>query len=71
LTRIGSGEGVNVDFLRKVREEIGVAVYAGGGVRNITDLVELRNLGISGALVGTALHTGKISIKELKQAGFL
>lgn len=71
LTRVGSGEGVKVDFLKKVIAEVGVDVYVGGGVRDINDLVELAHLGVSGALVATALHTGKISIDALKQEGFL
>jgi len=71
LLRVGSSEGVNIDFLKKVIAEIGVDVYVGGGVRDISDLVELKNLGISGALVATALHTGKISIDQLKQEDLL
>ncbi len=42
-------------------------VFVGGGVRDIKDLVELKNLGVSGVLVATALHSGKISIEELKK----
>jgi phosphoribosylformimino-5-aminoimidazole carboxamide ribotide isomerase len=71
LTRVGSGEGVNTDFLKKVIADVGVDVYVGGGVRDINDLVELRNLGVSGALIATTLHTGKITIEQLKQEGFL
>jgi phosphoribosylformimino-5-aminoimidazole carboxamide ribotide isomerase len=71
LLRVGNGEGVNVDFLKKVIAEVGVDVYVGGGVRDIDDLVALKNLGASGALVATALHTGKISIDALKQHGLL
>jgi phosphoribosylformimino-5-aminoimidazole carboxamide ribotide isomerase len=71
LARVGSGEGVNVAFLKKVIEEVGVNVYVGGGVRNMEDLVELKNLGVSGVLVATALHSGKISLDELKYAGLL
>ena len=71
LARVGSGEGVNVDFLKKVLEAVPMDVYVGGGVRDIKDLVELKNLGVSGVLVATALHSGKISIEELKQAGLL
>jgi phosphoribosylformimino-5-aminoimidazole carboxamide ribotide isomerase len=71
LLRVGSGEGVSMDFLKKVIAEVGVDVYVGGGVRDINDLVELRNIGVSGALIATALHTGKISIDELKREGFL
>ena len=70
LARVGSDEGVNVDFLKKALKEDG-EVYVGGGVRDIKDLVELKDLGVSGVLVATALHSGKISIEELKQAGLL
>jgi phosphoribosylformimino-5-aminoimidazole carboxamide ribotide isomerase len=71
LLRVGSCGGVNVDFLKKVIADVGVDVYVGGGVRDISDLVELRNMGVSGALVATALHTGKISIDQLKQERLL
>jgi phosphoribosylformimino-5-aminoimidazole carboxamide ribotide isomerase len=71
LSRVGSGEGVNTDFLKKVIAEVGVNLYVGGGVRDINDLIELRNLGVSGALIATALHTGRITIAQLQQEGFL
>jgi phosphoribosylformimino-5-aminoimidazole carboxamide ribotide isomerase len=66
LTRVGSCEGVNLDFLKKALEE-NVNVYVGGGVRDIDDLIWLENLGVSGVLVATALHSGKISIQDLKK----
>jgi len=71
LARVGSGEGVNLDFLKRVIAEVGVEVYVGGGVRDINDLIELKELGVSGALIATALHSGKISISQLKQNGFI
>mgnify|MGYP005848423907 CR=1 FL=1 len=70
LTRVGSGEGVNIAFFKKALT-LSLEVYVGGGVRGIQDLVELKALGASGALVATALHTGKISIGDLKREGFL
>jgi phosphoribosylformimino-5-aminoimidazole carboxamide ribotide isomerase len=71
LTRVGSGEGVNVDFLKKVLRNFNMDVYVGGGVRNIADLIELKSLGVSGVLVATALHSGKISVEELRRSGLL
>jgi phosphoribosylformimino-5-aminoimidazole carboxamide ribotide isomerase len=71
LARVGSGEGVNLDFLKRVIADVGVEVYVGGGVRDINDLIELKELGVSGALIATALHSGKISISQLRQNGFL
>jgi phosphoribosylformimino-5-aminoimidazole carboxamide ribotide isomerase len=52
--------------LKKALEE-NVNVYVGGGVRDIDDLIWLENLGVSGVLVATALHSGKISIQDLKK----
>lgn len=71
LARVGSGEGVNVEFLKKTLQTVGMAVYVGGGVRNIADLAELKSLGVIGVLVASALHSGKISIDALRRAGLL
>ncbi len=71
LSRVGSGEGVDFDFLKQVIAETCMDVYVGGGVRNINDLQELESLGVAGAMIATSLHTGKISTAELKREGFL
>lgn len=71
LSRVGSNEGVDVTFLNQIKDTLGIDVYVGGGVRGIEDLIELEKSGISGALIATSLHTGKIGTSELKQKGFL
>jgi phosphoribosylformimino-5-aminoimidazole carboxamide ribotide isomerase len=71
LSRVGSGEGVDIEFLKEAIAKTGIEIYVGGGVRDITDLIELREIGVSGALIATSLHTGKISIADLKREGFI
>ncbi len=71
LARVGSDEGINMDFLKKVIAEVGGDVYVGGGVRNIDDLIALRKQGAKGALLATSLHSGKIGIEALKREGLL
>jgi phosphoribosylformimino-5-aminoimidazole carboxamide ribotide isomerase len=71
LARVGSGEGVNMPFLKKVLRNSKAKVFVGGGVRDVKDLVELQALGVFGVLVATALHSGKISLKELRRAGLI
>jgi phosphoribosylformimino-5-aminoimidazole carboxamide ribotide isomerase len=39
----------------------GVAIYAGGGVRNGEDLRALESAGAAGALVATAVHEGRLT----------
>jgi len=71
LARVGSGEGVNMSFLKNVQRNSKAKVFVGGGVREVKDLVELKDLGVFGVLLATALHLGKISPEELKQAELL
>ena len=71
LARVGSGEGVNMPLLQKIMKNLGVEVFVGGGVRGMADLKDLANVGVFGVLVATALHSGKITVKEIEQAGFL
>jgi phosphoribosylformimino-5-aminoimidazole carboxamide ribotide isomerase len=71
LSRVGSGEGVNVSFLKEAIQNLKAHIYVGGGVRDISDLAELKALGVEGVLLATALHEGKITVPELKKAGLL
>jgi phosphoribosylformimino-5-aminoimidazole carboxamide ribotide isomerase len=71
LAKVGSGEGINLSFLKEVLRNIKAEMFVGGGVRDVKDLVELKGLGVSGVMVATALHSGKISPERLKQARLL
>jgi phosphoribosylformimino-5-aminoimidazole carboxamide ribotide isomerase len=71
LARVGSGEGVNVDFVKKAKAEVEMDLYVGGGVRDVNDIVELDCLGVSSVLVASALHNGKITVEELRQKRLL
>jgi len=71
LDRVGTERGTNVKVLKDVLEKTKVKVLAGGGIRSLQDLENLRTLGVSGALVATALHNEKLKVNELKSMGFL
>jgi phosphoribosylformimino-5-aminoimidazole carboxamide ribotide isomerase len=61
LARVGSGEGPPLDAVAELATALpGVAIYAGGGVRDEADLPALESAGAAGALVATALHDGRI-----------
>jgi phosphoribosylformimino-5-aminoimidazole carboxamide ribotide isomerase len=66
LASVGSLAGPNLNFLRRV-----VAIkpsttwYAGGGIRHADDLRDLADIGVSGALVASALHDGAIDASTL------
>lgn len=64
LLRVGSGSGPPLHAVEQLAEALpGVAIYAGGGVRHDEDLRALESAGASGALVATALHEGRITLR--------
>jgi len=69
LARVGSEEGVDSVFLKKVLDKVKLHVFVGGGVRDIEDLIVLKELGVAGVLVATALHSGKITVEQIQKAG--
>ena len=63
LARVGSGRGPDLEAMRLARAGAPhVALFAGGGVRDNTDLLALAEAGCDGALVGTALHRGLLDV---------
>jgi phosphoribosylformimino-5-aminoimidazole carboxamide ribotide isomerase len=62
LDRVGTGLGPDLDALADLVRRAGRrTVFAAGGVRNEDDLAQLRAIGVSGVLMATALHDGRLS----------
>jgi len=62
LARVGSGDGPPLDAVAELAGALpGVAIYAGGGVRDDADLSALESAGATGALVPTTLHAGRVT----------
>jgi phosphoribosylformimino-5-aminoimidazole carboxamide ribotide isomerase len=62
LARVGSGSGPPLRAVKQLADALpGVAIYAGGGVRDDDDLRALESAGAAGALVATALHEGRLT----------
>ena len=68
LSRVGSAAGPDLTRLRELRRSApDQRLYAAGGVRGPADLAQLRDLGVAGALVSTALHQGQITAAALAE----
>ena len=61
--RDGSLAGPDVELLADVLE-VGLPVLAAGGIASLDDLAGLRELGCEGAIVGSALWSGRFSLPE-------
>jgi phosphoribosylformimino-5-aminoimidazole carboxamide ribotide isomerase len=72
LARVGTGTGLDLALIERVREATpGLTLVAGGGVRGPEDLARLADAGCDGALVATALHDGRLSAPEVAAASRL
>lgn len=61
LARVGLAQGPDLERLRQVRQlAAGRQVFAAGGVRDAQDVEALARIGVSGALVASALHLGTL-----------
>lgn len=66
LGHVGSNLGPDFQLLTKlIDSKTTHKIYAAGGVRDISDIQQLVESGVSGALVASALHTQKITTTEL------
>jgi phosphoribosylformimino-5-aminoimidazole carboxamide ribotide isomerase len=66
LSRVGSDSGPDFELLDQLRTKAPARnLFAAGGVRGGEDLMELNRRGISGVLVASALHAGRIGKREI------
>lgn len=65
----GSMRGTDLEVSKELTQLTGLNVIVGGEVRDMDDVVECYNhQGISGVLIGKALHTGKIDLTRALRA---
>jgi phosphoribosylformimino-5-aminoimidazole carboxamide ribotide isomerase len=62
ITKDGMLSGPNIERTGELAAAVSVPVIAAGGVSSIEDIVNLRNAGVSGAIIGRAYYEGKIDI---------
>ena len=60
----GLMKGVNPTPTKELVESVGIPVIASGGVSSLQDLKILKGTGAAGAVVGSALYTGRFTLQE-------
>ncbi len=64
IAKDGMLAGPNVSAMAKMAEQVDASVIASGGVSCVEDLIKLAATGVSGAIVGKALYTGRVDLQE-------
>ncbi|HEY1269900.1 MAG TPA: 1-(5-phosphoribosyl)-5-[(5-phosphoribosylamino)methylideneamino]imidazole-4-carboxamide isomerase [Candidatus Binatia bacterium] len=74
IARDGTREGVNIDETRRVAQAVNIPVIASGGVATLDDIRRLKAIekdGVEGVIVGRALYTGGVKMKDAALLGAL
>lgn len=63
----GRLQGPDTELYKKILSLTDLEIIASGGISSIDNLKELDEIGIKKAVVGTAIYTNKIDLKEVRQ----
>lgn len=64
ISKDGAMKGTNLEMYDSLSKKYSTDIIASGGVSTISDIVSLRNLNVSGAIIGKAYYTGAIDLQE-------
>lgn len=66
ISKDGVLQGPSLDLYKKIMEEHPeVNLIASGGVSKIDDVIQLKEIGCKGAIIGKAIYEGKITLPQL------
>lgn len=64
VSKDGAMQGVNRELYKQLNEKFSLQIVASGGVSSLKDIVQLKELGLYGAIIGKAYYVGAIDLKE-------
>jgi len=66
ISKDGVMEGPSIELYKQIMEEHpSIHLIASGGVSKMEDVIQLKNIGCSGVIIGKAIYEGKITLQEL------
>ena len=57
-------KGINVDIIKELIENTKIPIIYSGGVTTLNDIKALKEIGVYGVVIGSALYKGLIDLKE-------
>ena len=65
ISKDGMLNGTNLDIYKVLCQTKQLKITASGGITYLNDIIELKKLGLYGAIVGKALYESKLDLKEV------
>ncbi len=67
ISKDGMLQGASEQLYQEIIKETKVSLIASGGVSSIDDLIQLKEIGCEGVIIGKAIYEKKITLNELKK----
>ena len=64
ISRDGAMRGTNRELYKELSEKFSMDIVASGGVSTLDDIKALREMDLYGAIVGKAIYTGDVDLRE-------
>ena len=64
IAKDGAMQGTNLELYRTLSSIPDIKITASGGISSLEDLKELKNMNLYGAILGKAMYTGAVKLKE-------
>ena len=64
ISRDGAMQGTNRELYRSLSQRYKIQLIASGGVSSLDDVKALKNMNLSGAIIGKAYYTGAIDLRQ-------
>ncbi len=64
ISRDGTLSGCNLEQLAAINGAVSCDITASGGVKDINDIIALRDMGLYGAIAGKAIYSGSLDLDE-------
>lgn len=65
IGRDGALQGANIELYRRLHDTCNSKIIASGGISTLEDIIALRDIGVEGAIIGKALYTGRLDLKQV------
>ncbi|MBI9012244.1 MAG: 1-(5-phosphoribosyl)-5-[(5-phosphoribosylamino)methylideneamino]imidazole-4-carboxamide isomerase [Clostridiales bacterium] len=64
ISKDGTLTGPNFEMYKKILKETSIEVIASGGISVLEDLIQLKEIGVHGVVVGKALYENRFTLEE-------
>ena len=64
ISKDGMMSGTNIELYRELSKKYSIKLVASGGVSSLDDIKKLNKMNVYGAIVGKAIYTGAVELKE-------